>query len=87
MLKGHLPRVIYDKYYMRYNYYIGELLSRATRVSTLNRENRCGYRLGPALSRMKWKRSFRKSQPPHNPVNLFFILVIVKDKLTISWGS
>jgi len=31
--------------------------------------------------------SFCKSQFPQNPVNLFFILVIVKDKLTDLWGG
>jgi len=30
---------------------------------------------------------FCKSQFPHKSVNLFFILVIVKDKLTDLWGS
>ena len=29
--------------------------------------------------------SFCKSQSPHTSVNLFFILVIVKDKLTNLW--
>jgi hypothetical protein len=32
-------------------------------------------------------KSFCKSQFPHKFVNLFFILVIVKDKLTDLWGS
>jgi hypothetical protein len=30
---------------------------------------------------------FCKSQVPHKSVNLFFILVAVKDKLTDLWGS
>ena len=32
-------------------------------------------------------KSFRKSQLPHKSVNLFIILVIVKDELTKFWGS
>ena len=32
-------------------------------------------------------KSFRKSQLPHKSVNLFIILVIVKDELTNLWGS
>ena len=32
-------------------------------------------------------KSFCKSQFPHKSVNLFFILVIVKDRLTDLWGS
>ena len=32
-------------------------------------------------------KSFCKSQLPQKIVNLFFILVIVKDKLTDMWGS
>jgi len=32
-------------------------------------------------------KSFCKSQFPHKSVNSFFLLVIVKDKLTDLWGS
>ena len=30
---------------------------------------------------------FCESQSPHKSVNLFFILVIIKDKLTVLWGD
>ena len=32
-------------------------------------------------------KSFRRSKFPHKSVNIFFILVIVKDKFTDLWGS
>jgi hypothetical protein len=34
-----------------------------------------------------FSKSFRKSQFPNKFVNLFCILVIVKDKLTDLWGN
>ena len=39
------------------------------------------------ISHKAFLKSFCKSQCPHQSVNLFFILVIVKDQLTDSWGS
>ena len=39
------------------------------------------------LSHYVFGKSFCKSQFPHKSVNLSFTLVIVKDKLTILWGS
>jgi len=39
------------------------------------------------LSHTVFLKSFCKSRFPHKSVNLFFILVIVKDKLTDMWGS
>ena len=39
------------------------------------------------ISHKVFLKSFCKSQFPHNSVNLFFILVIVKDKLTDFLGS
>ena len=44
----------------------------------------CQRRLGPHLIVSK---PFRESQFPHTSVNLFFILVIVREKLTDLWGS
>ena len=44
--------------------------------------------LGPALISQKvFIKSFCKSQFPHKSVNLFFILVIIKDKLTNLCGN
>ena len=39
------------------------------------------------LSHIAFLRLFCKSQFPHKFVNLFFISVIVKDKLTDLWGG
>ena len=39
------------------------------------------------ISHEVFLKSFRKSHFPHKSVNLFFILVMVKDKLTDLWGS
>ena len=39
------------------------------------------------ISHKVFRTSFCKSQFPHKSVNLFFILVIVMDKLTDLWGS
>ena len=39
------------------------------------------------IPHIEFFQSFRKSQFPHKSVNLFFILVIVKDKLTDLWGG
>ena len=39
------------------------------------------------ISHKVFLKSFCKSQLPNKSVNLFFILVIVKDKLTDLWGS
>ena len=42
---------------------------------------------GTLISRRVVLKSFCKREFPHKSVNLFFILVIVKDKLTDLWGS
>jgi len=39
------------------------------------------------ISQKVFIKSFGKSQFPHKSVNLFFILVIVKDTLTDLWGG
>jgi len=39
------------------------------------------------ISHKVFLKSFCKGQSPHKSVNVFFILVIVKDKLTGLWGS
>ena len=39
------------------------------------------------ISRKAFLNSLCKSQSPHKSVNLFLILVIVKDKSTDLWGS
>jgi hypothetical protein len=40
-----------------------------------------------AISHKVCLKSFCKNQFPHKFVNLFFVLVIVKDKLTDLWGG
>ena len=39
------------------------------------------------ISQKVFLKSFYKSQFPHEPINLFFILLIVEDELTSLWGS
>jgi len=41
----------------------------------------------PFISHKVFSKSFCKSQFPHKSINLFFILVIVKGKLTYLWGN
>ena len=39
------------------------------------------------ISQNVFTKPFGKRQFPHEIVNVFFILVVVKDKLTDSWGT
>ena len=41
---------------------------------------------GKRISHKVFKRSFCKSQLPHESVNLSFVSVMINDKLTDSWG-
>ena len=47
----------------------------------------CSLFAGKLISHKVLLKSFCKSQFSHKSVNLFFILIIVKDKLTDLWGS
>ena len=43
----------------------------------------CAY----LISQTVFLKSFNKGQSPHKSVNLFFILVVMKVKLTYLWGG
>jgi len=57
-------------------------------VETRSKDLKAGHETNASLISQKvFLKSFCKSQFPHKSVNLFFILVIVKDKLTDLWVS